>query len=427
MKTINLATLIIITALFACLPVMATAEDYDTDHSMHSDHNKGDESDEKHDKHSDHEKGDESGEKHDDHDEDVGGEHEEHGGHDEHDEGAVKLTPEQMKASGIVVKPLQLKKILQTINASGEVAFNTYKTVSISPLITAQLVKHLVVLGDTVHKGQAVAMLSSVGMAKAQGEILIADKEWNRTKKLGRKIVSERRYLDARASFELAKAKVLSYGMSKSAVKKLLKSADFSHANGHFTLESPINGRVLSEHFYAGQKIESGDEINIITDEENLWVNANIAPQLADQIKVGNRANVFSNGKSHTASVSQISHLLDEGTRTIAVRLSVQNRNDALHPGQFVETRIETINEIGEKPVLALPEAAVIRSPDGDWQVFVEQDEPGEFKGVEVELLSRIAGQAIIKGIKPETRVIFQGAFFVRSELAKSGFSVHNH
>jgi hypothetical protein len=34
---------------------------------------------------------------------------------------------------------------------------------------------------------------------------------------------------------------------------------------------------------------------------------------------------------------------------------------------------------------------------------------------------------AVIDGLAPGTRVVTRGAFFVQSELAKSGFAVHNH
>jgi multidrug efflux pump subunit AcrA (membrane-fusion protein) len=76
--------------------------------------------------------------------------------------------------------------------------------------------------------------------------------------------------------------------------------------------------------------------------------------------------------------------------------------------------------------VTAVPEEAVLRSPDGDWVVFVESS-PGEFQPVEVEVRRMIQGLAVIEGVDPGDRVVTQGAFFVQSELAKSGFDIHAH
>ena len=33
----------------------------------------------------------------------------------------------------------------------------------------------------------------------------------------------------------------------------------------------------------------------------------------------------------------------------------------------------------------------------------------------------------VIGGLEPGTRVVTRGAFFLQSELAKSGFEIHNH
>jgi cobalt-zinc-cadmium efflux system membrane fusion protein len=162
----------------------------------------------------------------------------------------------------------------------------------------------------------------------------------------------------------------------------------------------------------------------VIADESVMWVEARVRPDDAGIISTGNPASIQINDVVMPAKVSQIHHTLDETTRTLAVRLEVENIDDHLHPGIFVNARIQTNDK---KQALSVPEAAVLRSPDGDWQVLVEQDEPGEFKAVEVELDYVSDGKAIISGIKPGTPVVTEGAFFIQSELAKSGFEVHDH
>ncbi len=332
-----------------------------------------------------------------------------------------------MKLAGVIVQPLQLQEMQSIVQAPGEVAFNTYKTVAITPRITAQLIKRHVVLGEHVKKGQAIATLSSVEMAEAQGNVLVTYQEWRRVKKLGKKIVAERRYIEAQIKWELAKAKARAYGMTQGQIDRLVKSSNFSRANGRFDLVALIGGTILKEDYIVGQQIEPGQELNVITDESSLWVMANVAPAIANQISVGNKATVQWGEQRFPATVSQIYHNLDAVTRTSRVRLSVENKEDSLHAGLFVETQIEISTQKETEKVLMVPEHAVLRSPDGDWQVLVEQDEAGEFKGVEVELLDIRNGQAIIQGLAIGTPIVVKGAFFVQSELAKSGFEIHNH
>jgi cobalt-zinc-cadmium efflux system membrane fusion protein len=343
---------------------------------------------------------------------------------DEHQEGVVSLTAEQMKIAGIIVEPLQLQVIHSFINAPGEATFNSYKTAVISPRISAQLIKQHVVLGESVSKGQVIVTLSSVDMAEAQAKVIMTYLDWMRIKSLGKKIIAEQRYLEAQIDWELAKAKAIAYGMTEDQITSLVKSNNFSRANGRFDLVALIDGTILKEEHLIGQQIEPGQELNVITDESSMWVIANVAPDIASEISVGNKASVQWGNNSYPATVSQIYHNLDEVTRTSRIRLDVKNDNDVLHSGLFVDTQIETSNQTN---ALLVPESAVLRSADGDWQVFVEQDEVGEFKGVEVKVLETRNGKTTIEGLEVGTAVVVEGAFFVQSELAKSGFEIHNH
>ena len=105
------------------------------------------------------------------------------------------------------------------------------------------------------------------------------------------------------------------------------------------------------------------------------------------------------------------------------MRIEVANPDDQLHPGVFVQAQMSS-NSI--ERALAVPVNAVLRSPDGDWTIFTEH-KPGEFEAKEVELLRTVGDLSIIQGIEPGTRVVTQGSFFIQSELAKSGFDIHDH
>ena len=361
---------------------------------------------------------------HQEHTDDHAGENNDAHG-DEHDEeGLIKLTPEQIQAAGIVIEKLQMQTVSAMISAPGEARLNAYRTVKITPRIPAQVVARHARLGDEVVKGQSLITLSSVEMAEAQGALMVSDREWKRVKKLGREVVSERRFIEAQVKQEQARSKVQAYGMTEEQITELLSSNKPSSSNGTFQLLSPQAGRILHDEFIVGERVEAGHELMEIADESVMWVEAHISPNQVNNISVGNQAGIQFADQRLAARVSQIHHTLDETTRTIAIRLEVENKDDKLHPGMFVTANIETSES---SRALTLPEAAVLRSPDGDWQVLVEQDEAGEFKAVEVKLVRVSDGKAVIEGLEAGTPVVTQGAFFVQSELAKSGFDIHNH
>jgi cobalt-zinc-cadmium efflux system membrane fusion protein len=340
-----------------------------------------------------------------------------------HDEGGVHLTPEQQEMAGVVVETLQLRDIVNELRAPGEIQLNDYATTRVVPRIAAQVLERQARLGDSIEKGRALVMLSSVEMAQAQGDLLVAEREWRRVSELGRDVVSEQRYTEARIKREQARARVSAYGMTEDEIKELVASGNAKLANGRFQLLAPQDGTVIRDDFIVGELVEPGRVLFEISDESVLWVEARLTPDEAARIQVNARATMLVGDRQMEGRVTQVHHALDEDTRTLGVRIEVPNPDDRLHPGLFVEARIEGRSS---ERALAVPDDAVLRSPDGDWQVFVEHA-PGEFEPLEVDVIRTTGGFTVIGGIEPGARVVIKGAFFLQSELAKSGFDIHNH
>ncbi len=349
--------------------------------------------------------------------------HEEHGhGEHGHEPHAVRLSPEQRAAVGIVVESLRPSPMATEIRAPGEVRQDAYATARVSPRIAAQVIARRARLGEEVRAGQALVTLSSVAMAEAQGELMVAEREWQRVRKLGKSVVSERRYTEARIAAQQARARVLAYGMSRAQVERLLRDGDVSRADGRFQLLSPIDGTVVADDFILGELVEPGRVLFEVTDEHRLWIEARLSPAQAAGIRVGAVARWETATEKGRGEVIQLHHRLDESTRTLGVRIGLVNEDHRLHPGQFVQVYLSTA-EAGM--ALSVPEAALQRSMDGDWVVFVETAEGFEPK--EVERLRDAGGRVVIGGLPEGTPVVVRGAFFLQSELAKSGFAVHNH
>lgn len=343
---------------------------------------------------------------------------------DEHEgDNAVSLTPEQVKAAGIVTEVLQLQRVTAEILAPGEIRLNAYATSRVTPRISAQIVERHARLGDTVTAGQPLLTLSSVDMAQAQGDLLVAEREWRRVRKLGREVVSEQRYTEARVAYEQARARTFAYGLTELEISKLLGPGKAELADGRFQLLAPQAGTVIRDDFVLGERVEPGRELYEISDESRLWVEARLTPAQAAEVRVGANAIVIARGERSRGVVIQVHHALDEGTRTLGVRIEVPNPDDRLHPGLFVKAHIDGASD---KQALAVPNDAVMRSPDGDWQVFVEHA-AGEFASHEVDVIRTLPGLTVIGGLDAGSRVVTQGAFFLQSERAKSGFEIHDH
>ncbi|NOX93055.1 MAG: efflux RND transporter periplasmic adaptor subunit, partial [Gammaproteobacteria bacterium] len=212
--------------------------------------------------------------------------------HEEEKGGIPLMTLEQRQAIGIITQVVSSRRMADEVIAPGEVMVNRYHTTEVTPRITAQVIHRHARMGEQVTKGQKLVTLSSVKMAEAQGQLLIADKEWQRVKKLGHKVVSEKRYVAAQVNRQQAYAKVLAFGMTEMQVKALLKQGDVSRATGTFDLLGAQAGTVLSDDFVIGRVVEPGQVLMEISDESRLWVEAKLAAEVVDRIKPGASARV---------------------------------------------------------------------------------------------------------------------------------------
>lgn len=340
-----------------------------------------------------------------------------HDDHEGEESGAIELTAEEQRSAGIVVNAISPRALNETLRVPGEVVINAYRSARVTPRITAQVSARHVRLGDTVEAGQRLVTLSSVAMAEAQGTLIVADREWQRVKSLGKGTVSERRYTEAQVAQQQAQAAVVAYGMTNAQAAALAKSGDASKATGAFDLLAPQAGTVLRDDFIVGELIEPGRVLIDISDESVMWVEAQTAANVMANIDVGTPARVSLDGITWMeGTVIQRHHRLDETTRTQGVRIEVNNTEDRLHPGQFVEA--ELVTGTGT-PVLAVPSAAVTMI-EGATTVFKLED-GHEFHAEEIATGPTLGDWIVVTdGVVEGDQIAVDGVFHLKSLMLKS-------
>jgi len=337
-----------------------------------------------------------------------------------HDEG-ITFSPEKMSLANIEVTQLIPQTFAKSVYAPGEIKANGYTSYIVSPRTESVIISRHATLGEHVEKGQPLVTLFSESMAEAQANFRVSYSEWQRVKKLGKGTISESRLLKSETDYNSALGRLTAFGLTKQAIKAIVKNN--SSNLGEYTLVAKISGAVLSDSFSQGQRVAPGDEVMILANEENLWVEARVSPNKKLNLPIGTIAKIEFGTQVHEAKVIQEAHTIDPITRTRIVRLMVENSDDTLHSGMFVNVNFQFNTK---QPVMAVPETALMRGADGDWTVFVE-DHPGEFEVVEVELGQALGSYRQIIGLAANARVVTKGAFFVASEIAKGGFDPHGH
>lgn len=353
--------------------------------------------------------------------------HESHGAesdhqeHTEHDSAVLTLSEDQRDTLGLRVIELRARPSrTRPLTVPAEITNNQYRTWTVPVRVDSQVLERAVTLGQHLESGDPIATLFSPAMADLQSDLQVAADEWRRVRGLGQRTVGNQRYLEVRSRYNSLHARARGFGLSDEDLEALEKGEG---EEGIYTLRAPDAGLVLTDAFQQGQWLTAGQPLVTLVDESQLWAEAALPPEPGLRLPMGTPATVRVDDTRIDGEVIQAGHRLDPVTRTLQVRVRVPNDDHLLHPGMFADVSLAL-------PVpdhlLSVPEAALTRAADGDWQVFVEE-QPGRYRPVPVSPRGQLDGARLIEGVPEGTRVVVDGAFFLASEQAKSGFDVHRH
>jgi len=319
------------------------------------------------------------------------------------------------KQLGIVTAPIVARRLAEELRAPGEVRANAYATVLVSSRIPAQIVRRSAKLGDTVKPGQPLVTLSSLEVAEAQGALIVASREWQRVQALGSDAVSAKRFTEAQVARDQAHAKLRAYGVSDGDIALSMRKGS-ALASGEFALLAPQAGRVTTDDFIVGERVEPGKVLFTLVDETRVWVEAQIAPAAVERVSTGADARIVAHGETSAGKVIQLSHRAVESSRTTPVRIEVANDDDALHPGEFVEAFITTHDAAN---VVSVPTEAIIQV-QGQAVVF-KAGADGRFEPTPIRTSGiRGADTIVEQGVAIGDVIAVKGAYALKSRLLKS-------
>lgn len=176
------------------------------------------------------------------------------------------------------------------------------------------------------------------------------------------------------------------------------------------------DGYVVQLGARAGMHVSPGSEILVLTDHSRVWVIADVFPRNAQWITRGQPAEVdldYLPGETFVSEVDYVYPELDPVTRTLRVRLSLDNPEGRLKPGMWTSVRIDAGR--GEERVV-IPSEALIRTGKSS-RVVVARDESFEVREV---VPGRVADDRVTidSGLEAGERVVVSGQFLIDSEAS---------
>jgi len=351
-------------------------------------------------------------------------------------EGRTELSPEAVESAGIIIEeagPVLMESVLEL---PGEVVLNKDKVVHIVPRFSGIAAKITKNLGDTVQKGETIAIIESRELADAKREYIKAlhhlefsKASFKREKKLWKKKISaEEDYLkkqhtfeESRISYESARQKLKVLGFSNQGIQALISKHDDDLTR--YELKAPLYGIVIEKNVAIGQAVKSDDEIFVLADLTTVWVDVTVYAKDSKLIKVGQEVTIKSDVLDEQVSghISYVGSLVGRKTRAAKAHVVMDNSQGLWRPGLFVTVYL--IKEKTNVSVAVRPDA--IQS-FRDWDVvFIQAGNVFEIRPLE---LGRKNGEwvEILSGLSAGEKYVSKNAFVLKADILKSG-AAHDH
>jgi RND family efflux transporter MFP subunit len=199
--------------------------------------------------------------------------------------------------------------------------------------------------------------------------------------------------------------------MTQAQIDELAATRD---AQKLVTLYAPVSGTITGRNVSHGERIESATSLLDIADLTAVWVLADVYESELPFVRNGQEARItlsYLPERTYTGRVSLVSPLVDDTTRTVKVRIELDNSDLTLRPGMFAN--VEFVSDLGRR--IAVPKDAVLRSGSRD-VVFVRPKD-GSFEPREVALGLELADVWEIRsGLAEGEEVLAAANFFVDAE-----------
>jgi cobalt-zinc-cadmium efflux system membrane fusion protein len=361
--------------------------------------------------------------------------HDDHGDHDDHDDhepgGMVRISETGLERSGIRTEPVRTEQLVGGIDAPAEVQLNPNRTAHVTPMVPGQIDEVRVSLGDSVEANQVLATMRSVALGEARSSVAnaraaveVARSNFVRQEELKREgIGSQRAYLEAQGVLRGAESDLAA------ANERLHVYGGRKGSGSTTTIRSPLGGTVIERHATPGEVVSDGSSLFMVSDLSRVWVVGRVYEQDVAAARIGAPVVVSLQaypGKLWEGEVSYVSHTLDPHTRTLDVRVELDNPDGTLRPGLFGRISLSRDHDSAAQ-VPVIPQSAVQRI-DGQTMVFVATDEVGVFVPTFVTLGARARGKVEVRdGVAEGDPVVVSGAFTLKSELLAGQISEGDH
>ena len=262
------------------------------------------------------------------------------------------------------------------------------------------------VTGQALQKGQPVASVYSPVLLAARRELIEAATLRGSSPGL----------------YEAARRKLRLWDLSDAQIDKLEQDPD---APAAFDILAPASGTVMERMVSLGDYLQEGMPLLTLANLNSVWVELEAYEADLPWLKLGSKASLtFAAlpGKTVEGTVSFISPILDPGTRTAVVRVSVPSQGGKIKPDMFAKGVINSTLPLPQG-ALVIPASACLWTGEKNL-VYVSETMDGKrhFRLREVRLGAGAGDMVVVtEGLEEGEEIVSQGAYQVDAAAQLAG------
>lgn len=317
---------------------------------------------------------------------------------DEQGGAAVKVSPTVIQNLGIRLGTVEKTKLQAKLAAVGSVAFDEDLLEVVQARVEGYVTRlHVKAPLERVRRGQPLADIVAPAWLEAEEEYLaLLDAQSERGQSI-------------RAA---ARERLVVLGVPERTIRDLDTKRK---TNATATLVAPIDGVVAELAVREGSAFMPGAALFRINGIKTVWVNAQVPESQVSMIPRGSQATVRATARPGSTFPGRVAAILpdvDTQTRTLPVRVVVENPQLELAPGMFVSLDLEGQDD---REHLVVPSEAVIMT--GERTVVIVARDGGGFDVAEVTVGTEAAGRTeILAGLEAGQAIVLSGQFLIDSE-----------
>jgi len=312
-----------------------------------------------------------------------------------HAPASIEIDPRVVQTLGIRLATVEQSSFARVVDTVGFVVVDEHRIEAIQ-VREPGWVERLDVraVGDSVRRGQLLAGVYSPDLLATQQELLIA------------------RSSNDPALIEAARHRLGLFGLSDAQIARIEKAAQVERRIDYY---APFDGYVMELGARQGAAVTPGATLFQLANLSSVWMIAEVPEAQAAWIKTGNTAEAevpALPGERFEGKVDYLYPELTQATRTLKVRVVLNNPGERLRPGMFATAHLRGSTQ---ESVLTVPTEAVIKT--GTRSIVILAEDAHHFRPAIVRVGAEHGGRSeILEGLQSGQNVVASGQFLIDSE-----------